>query len=215
VDVGLPGWETGSPVGRVWAFGQAVVVCETAQRTGSPASGLMEGEGKADRVTRAFWCSVWTSDASRRGQGHHSSVSSSKPARIWFVVGQGHRWPARGWTGSPGNRTGSHLATGRENAARVAPPWTGSLWGGGGGTPPHLSRRPSELRTIRDRHGDPGVRNAQNSITRYWRRVGGVLAMRGAEGFWPTHTKNVTLATSYRARAAVGRPTAHTSSEGI
>ena len=106
-----------------------------------------------------------------------------------------------------GSRAGNR-GQGRYPSARVTSK-------GGGGGYPHLSRRPFELRTVRDRHDDPGVGDAQNSITRCWRRVGGVLAMRGAEGFWPTHTKNVTLATSYRARAAVGRPPAHTSPEGI
>ena len=39
--------------------------------------------------------------------------------------------------------------------------------------------------------------------------------MRGAEGFWPRHTKNVTFVGAYRAWSAVGRPTPHASSEGI
>jgi hypothetical protein len=45
--------------------------------------------------------------------------------------------------------------------------------------------------------------------------IPGGVVMRGAKGFCPLHTKNVTLATSYRQPAAARRPTPHATPEGI
>ena len=89
----------------------------------------------------------------------------------------------------------------------------------GGGYPPPLpppsTPPPTVLATRDHHHSTPLGRESQKSITWFWRRFRGVFVMRGAEGFCPPHTKNVTLGTSWVARAAAGRPTPHASSEGI
>ena len=55
------------------------------------------------------------------------------------------------------------------------------------------------------------------SVDRVTPRGGGgvPLAIGGAVGFWPRHIKNSTLARSYRARTAAGRPNPHASPEGM
>lgn len=101
------------------------------------------------------------------------------------------------WTGSPDYRTGSPR--------------------GGGGTPTSTSNNSTISGPIENprlpvnSHGSRASKNQHHFLAqKSWD-----LAIGGAATFWPRHTKNSTLGTSYRARTAAGRPTPHTSSEGI
>jgi hypothetical protein len=92
--------------------------------------------------------------------------------------------------------------------------------GGGGGppTPPHQLHHQTTygLRTATVRLAWVDTLEDRRKIKDpAFATIRGGVVMRGAKGFCPLHTKNVTLATSYRQPAAAGRPTPHATSEGI
>jgi hypothetical protein len=90
--------------------------------------------------------------------------------------------------------------------------------GGGAPTPPHQLHHQTTygLRTATVRLAWVDTLEDRRKIKDpAFATIRGGVVMRGAKGFCPLHTKNVTLATSYRQPAAAGRPTPHATSEGI
>jgi hypothetical protein len=144
-------------------------------------------EHQATAAARCYRCGTHT-DAQR--------------PRSWGCRGvEVGRWVGGQWTGSPPGRTGSPQQR-----------------GGGGGAPPHQLHHQTTygLRTATVRLAWVDTLEDRRKIKDpAFATIRGGVVMRGAKGFCPLHTKNVTLATSYRQPAAAGRPTPHATSEGI